>query len=692
MAIDEPGDRLLQGLPERRFRPELHGLRGLAILGVVLFHLFGDGRISGGIDLFLAVSGFLFTGMLLREAAERGGRIDAGRYFGRLARRILAPAALVVAATTALGLLALPFTRHAQLWAEARASLLYYENLELISSQLAYGAAGPETSPFQHFWSLSVQGQFYLVWPLVALLAVGIARRLRRSAAAVMAVLTGLILAGSFAYALYLGSVHQPEAYLATGTRLWQLAFGGLLALLGARLTLPRPVRGAAGWLGVLLVVSCGLVLDGAQLFPGPWSLWPLAGLALVLAAGGPEGGAADAPGTATRLLSGRVFSWVGDHSYALYLWHWPLLIFALELLDRESVGLGLAAVILSASFLLAWLTHRLVEVPLTRLPRGASRQRLRRLNRTSIAAGLLVLLAGGGAATAAIGSRPDPSAVAEASPVHPGAMVTAGAAAAPADVDPVPALDVLPSVRPDYYAWGCKQSAQQTPGTEEVLVCDDPNPPEEPRARVVVAGGSHAGHWVSAVRQVADRQDWEVLVVDRSSCPFGRLEGEDDPKCQEWQDNFVEWLRTADADLVITPGTRMDTKREFIMDEAPERWRQISETGTDVLLLRGTPRRFGHVSDCLAEGRASAECGPSTAQIAEQNPLELADLPEGVHAVDLLENVCPALREGGERCDAVVGNVVVWHDGHHLTNDFAASASPILEEKMREAVPALFR
>src|SRR5699024_2521487 len=228
-----PTTVLNRGLPERRYLPELHGIRGLALLGVVLFHLFGNGRTSGGIDIFLAVSGFLFTGMLLREAANSGGRIAPFRYLGSLVRRILVPAAIVVAATLLIGLAISPVTQHSQLWAEARASLLYFENFELINSQLAYGAAGPETSPFQHFWSLSVQGQFYLIWPLIAIAAVLIAKRLKTSAARIMGVLIGIIFIMSFVYAIYVGSYNQDEAYLMTTTRAWQLAFGGFLALAG---------------------------------------------------------------------------------------------------------------------------------------------------------------------------------------------------------------------------------------------------------------------------------------------------------------------------------------------------------------------------------------------------------------------------------------------------------------------------
>src|SRR5699024_12513224 len=143
-------------------------------------------RISGGIDIFLAVSGFLFTGMLLREAVICNGRIDFFQYFGRLVRCIFVPLAIVAVVTLVAGLLISPVTQHRQLWAEARAPLLYFENFELINSQLAYGAAGLETSPFQHIWSLSVQGQFYLLWTFVAILAVLLAKVLMTSAAILM--------------------------------------------------------------------------------------------------------------------------------------------------------------------------------------------------------------------------------------------------------------------------------------------------------------------------------------------------------------------------------------------------------------------------------------------------------------------------------------------------------------------------
>lgn len=460
-----------RGLPERRYLPELHGVRGLALVGVVLFHLFGNGRVSGGIDVFLAISGFLFTGMLLREAATSGGRIDLLKYFGRLVRRILAPAAIVVTTTLIAGIIISPVTKHVQLWTEARASLLYFENVELINSQLAYGAAGPETSPFQHFWSLSVQGQFYLLWPAIAIIAVLIAQRLRVSAIQVMTTLVGAVLLASFGYAIYVSSFNQDEAYLMTTTRMWQLAFGGLLALIVGATRLPVQYRAAAGWLGLTLIASTGFVLDGANQFPGPGALYPLAGLTLILISAGPK----DSQGTkhtASKFLSTTPLKWIGDRAYGLYLWHWPLLIYYMELRGRDAIGWRGALVVLAITVALAVLTHRYVEQPLKERygrRRGGSTSRMDR-NALVVAAGFL-LVAGTGASV--ILQQP-PSTDAHDGwdwVNYPGASYILSQVSPP-DVPPLPELAGISEHRPSYATTGCGQKRGNDPGTDVITVC----------------------------------------------------------------------------------------------------------------------------------------------------------------------------------------------------------------------------
>lgn len=681
---------LSRRLPERRYLPELHGVRGLALLGVVLFHLFGNGRTSGGIDIFLAVTGFLFTGMLLREATASGGSVDPFKYFGRLFRRIFIPAALVASITLIAGLLISPVTERSQLWAEARASLLYFENFELINSQLAYGAAGPDTSPFQHFWSLSVQGQFYLVWPLVAIIAVILAKKARTSAAHVMGVLATCIFIASFSYAIYVGSFNQDEAYLMTTTRAWQLAIGALLALAGSAIRLPKSLRWPAGWIGVVLIVTCGLALDGAQLFPGPWALWPLAGLALILMAAGPTGGNNDPRGSATHFLSNKPLAWIGDHAYGLYLWHWPLLIFYMEIRDREAIGVRGAIVILTVTVILAMLMHRYVEQPLQQVTKKARPSRLRSTNKITVAAGV-ALIALAGTTTTALAPKP---ADIEASyngldeTSYPGAAQYFNSQPLP-KAEPFPALEQIDDYKADYTKRGCNQGPG--PGRDEVKVCEDENAPENPTATVVLAGGSHAGHLEGAFKKLGQKYGWEVLVITKSRCDFGIEENLQDSWCDIWGDNLIEWFSANEVDLVVTPGTRMD-EPEYVLDRAPLWWDKIAATDTNLMLVRGMPRG-DNIPECLAEGGTSQECGFSKDVFAETNPLTDFNLPENVQQVDVSPYVCPQLENPAtEHCDGIVGNIVVSYDTNHLTSVFSRSLAPAFEEEMKDAAPYLFK
>nr|WP_237559160.1 acyltransferase [Corynebacterium renale] len=244
------------------------------------------------------------------------------------------------------------------------ASLLYYQNWELAGQGQEYGAASATASPLQHIWSMSVQGQFYVVIILVASVLVLLRRRGvgARVAGPVLVVVT----AASFAYAWYLHHAAQALNYYSTFSRMWELTGGACLALYAPawRERLTQSIQAWAAGVGLFMVLSTGVLLDGASVFPGPATLYPVIGTALLIVGGGPV----------ARALASRFPRWLGQIAYPLYMWHWPLLIVGTSISGNESPSILLGCVVVGASLVLADLTHRLVERPLqqkARRPNG---------------------------------------------------------------------------------------------------------------------------------------------------------------------------------------------------------------------------------------------------------------------------------------------------------------------------------
>lgn len=319
-----------------RYRPELHGLRGVAIGLVMLYHVW-SGRVSGGVDVFLFLSAFLLTGSFVRRA-EAGRGLRPVAYWAKTFKRLLPPTVVVSLATLTAVITLLEPERWMPALTDAMGSVGQVENWVLIHRDVDYYAAdvgGP--SPFQHFWSLSIQGQIFLIWPVLIAVTVAIARRFRVRVSMALLVVFSMVLLTSLAWSVYSTSVQQQVAYFDTRTRAWEFAAGSVLALLLPSLErrraagAHRAIRVALGWCGLLALVLCGLLVDVRGAFPGWIALWPLGAAALVLLAGD-----TGHPLSVDRMLSTRPARILGDISYALYLVHWPLLTIALALLGRE--------------------------------------------------------------------------------------------------------------------------------------------------------------------------------------------------------------------------------------------------------------------------------------------------------------------------------------------------------------------
>ncbi|MFP5023231.1 acyltransferase family protein [Pseudonocardia phyllosphaerae] len=670
--------RAATGTERPRFRPELQGLRALAAVLVVVYHVW-VGRVSGGVDVFFVITGFLITGGLYRAAGR--DRIRLRSTWTRQLSRLLPAITVVLAASVVAGALVLPESRWLQTVRETVASLLFLENWQLAHDAVDYAARGNSESIVQHFWSLAIQGQFYLVWPLlvgaVALVARQRGADLHRLLSGTLAVVGGV----SLAYSVYLTIVDQPLAYFHSLTRVWEFALGGLLALWISRLetrpVLTPGVRASLGWVGVVLLVTCGAVLTVERAFPGYAALWPTMAAVLVLLAGrsGHRLGA-------DRLLSGPVLRSLGDVSFPLYLWHWPILTLTLVYTGRDHLGPYSGGAVIALSLVLAYATHRLVERPLQQAG-------TRRALRISLVFALVVLL--GCAGWAGLALVRSSTQVEAGTATHPGATVLDPSAG----VTDVPEAELTPTLvkASDDWSyrrgvWQCAPSA--APERQDVEVCHIPAPGPGPAAkRVAVVGDSHAQQFVATMMPVAAQKNWEIIGMFRGACPFSTTSDTDpnDAGCVDWNAKAADELAAERPDAVIgmatrdvRPGGREQTPAGFV-----GAWWKMHDAGIPVIAVRDNPRPDFNVPDCVGrEGRNAESCAiPRSA--AYENPAPytmIPDVPPNVSFLDMADGICTATT-----CPSEVGNVLVYMDDNHLTASYAETLAPRLARHTETAL-----
>ena len=331
-------------------------MRAVAILLVIAFHIGLPGVPGGfvGVDVFFVISGFLITGFVVR-ARQQGGVLDLTDFYARRVRRLLPAGWLVLIAAAAVSLALPPGDRHPSFLSAALSAAGYVSNLHFINAQFDYFDAEVGRNPLLHTWSLGVEAQFYLLWPLLLGWVAKPGKRLWIAIAVVLAL--------SLAASILLTPVNPAAAYFGLPTRAWQFAAGGLLA--AAPQVIPPRLGHILGAAGLAVIVATAALLSRQTLFPGWAAIWPVIGACAVIS--GARGG-----GPINRLLGSPPFQAIGKVSYGWYLWHWPMLIFAAVL--APGLGLGGRAAVALAALGVAALSYRFVETPIRRSRALASR------------------------------------------------------------------------------------------------------------------------------------------------------------------------------------------------------------------------------------------------------------------------------------------------------------------------------
>ncbi len=687
-----PGSNPNEAEAGRRFRPDIEGLRAVAIIAVLLCHA-GVPFLAGGyvgVDVFFVISGFLITRLLVGEL-EGTGTISLRGFYARRAKRLLPLSAVLLATVAVLSMLLLSPLRNTEVSGDIVSAALYVANWHFAAQSVDYFAQGLEPSPVLHLWSLAIEEQFYLVWPGMILLSTWFWRRRGGAVRPAIWTVLALVFVASLVYGVVLTDQKPAFAYFSTFARAWELGLGAALALVGT-VRLSRLAAFALGWAGLAAIVYASFAFDANTTFPGTAALVPTLGAAALILSGTALVAGAGSVTTVKvgvgSLLSLGPVRYVGRISYSWYLWHWPLIVFAAAIWGpRISVGLGLAAV--AVSWVPTHLTHTLIEDPVRRAPG------LRRLPNRAIALGLACTVVAVGVGIGLRAAQPE--------------MRTArlgdvrGAAALPEQPTP---QETATALRPNplraradrsegFYS-GCMVGIEGTNSNK--CLFGDPNG----KRTLILFGDSHAMQYFPALDELAEMRHWRLIELTKAECPPEELEvrsmveDREYSQCDEWRQSALERIEDGDenttvvmsGDTVYVPyGPNGEELAGRAAAEAMEAGylrtlKRIKAAGPKAVVIRDTPASSQDVPSCVSEDITHlARCAFPRPHEWDREYDVRAAKRSGTHLIDLDGEICP-----GEICRAVIGNALVYRDKSHLTATFARTLEPMIETDLRKA------
>lgn len=707
-----------------KHRRDIEGLRAVAVIAVLLFHFGVPGTEGGfiGVDVFFVISGFLITSLLVAERTG-SGRISLLDFYTRRIRRLLPISATVLTATALAAAMWLEPTRLADLARDIRAAATFTVNMVFAGRGTDYLGAELPPSPIQHYWSLAVEEQFYMVWPaLIAAVTIG-ARNVRARVAATMVVVVVL----SLSMSVLLTGSHPSWSFFGLHTRAWELGVGSLLAVVsrGVR-RVPEERRVLISWSGLAVIAICTMTFGNVTGFPGWIALVPVLATCAVLL-GGDESSRGP-----VRLLGHPFMQWVGQRSYSLYLWHWPALIIAEAHVGDELTVVQRLAV-LSITVGLADLGYRFVENPVRRSSSLIVNSRASLV----VGAGLVVMGLGTSAVLAAyepdvstgvIASAPTfaPVTTASASSTSPSTVAAStsdttisdttavsSTTTAPEPVDyismqgtaPIQAIvdSVANQVVPDnleppllsaqydtsvVYENGCHQYYDSEVKAD--CVFGDPNG----AITIALWGDSHAAQWFEALNAIGIEQGWRFLSITQGSCPFLDVitysfnDQANNNFCAPWRSSVREYLKSEGVDVVLM--SQYYSLKDSVDRAAikPDVWASqlgplldgLRADGIEPVVLGDTPDPPDDVPKCVSNRRTSVQsCAPgrsTDADRAVEEVIRATTVEREVSFVEPRRWLC-----SNDVCPVIVGNLLVYRDGHHLSNRFMKWLTPVVAD-----------
>ena len=693
-ASDYPLEEFIES---RGFRPEIQGLRAFAVLLVVLYHVW-FGKVSGGVDVFLFISAFLLSLSFMRKINE-GKPLNLFNYWLHVFQRLLPVATVVIAGTTIASFFVLAPSRWAQTVTDAKSSLFYFQNWNLAFSSVDYYAQNASVkSPFQHFWSLSIQGQIFIIWPLLFAAVAYFVHRFRGNLFTTAVFVFNTVFVASLTFSIVETGTNQGFAYFDTRTRLWEFAIGTLLAMLTLKWKAPEKARVVMGWVGIIGLVTCGAILPVERAFPGYLALWPVLSGALVIMAG-----RTNSRWGIDRLLVSAPLQNLGNISYALYLVHWPILILYSSAVGTSRVNVIEGTIIILVSIGLAWLLIRFVEKPLRYrkdpfVPWLMMKMRFKTIFSVKtwadqLAFILAIFLVAGvplAAAQTWIGYRNTQSEqnaelqVQTASENYPGARAIGGAQQGLID-NPIPSGG---DVKAQYEGLSDPCTGVFAPSDPALAkYCNVQKYGPEDAPLTMVIGNSHAEQALSIFKPIAEQTKTNLQTYLLGGCQYPVRSVNAGNECSEFNTKMTEEIIKRKPQTVVFIATiaqarSNDERADPSLDETV---RRLTEAGIQVIGLRDNPRFEYNIYECAQKaGTDKSSCArPASDKYAAENPAkEIFDKyrDQGAVMVDLKDLYCP---DG--MCSPVVGNIYVYFDDNHVSKTYGRTMAQEVFQRAAE-------
>ncbi len=652
-------------VPTLRHRDDLQGLRALAVLLVVLDHG-GVPFLQGGyvgVDVFFVLSGYLITGLLLRQAG-RDGRVRLTDFYVRRARRILPAAVLTLVVTDLVAHQLLNLVRAREAVSDSVWAAFFMANVHFAREGSDYFAQGQPPSPVQHYWTLAVEEQFYLVWPVVlaGVLAVPFLRRR----------LLWIVLAAagaSLAWSIHSTTTDATYAYYSTATRAWELALGAALAIAAPRL------RGAAAWLGLACICAAAVAFSSSTPFPGYAALLPTIGAALVIAA---------SPGRASRLLSLAPFRYVGDRSYAFYLWHWPVLVIAAEYVGHD-LSLVVRLGLLAGAFGLSILSYGLYENPIRQMrwrpQTGALLWPASAAVILAVAVPILVSLNARATriSTAAAAVRPaelvrETTAARSSWKPLPAVLDAVNAAKRGAAL-PWPLTPAVTDLRNDLFAFPSGCSARQGETTSKICRLGG----TDATKTLVVFGDSHAEMWMPPVLRMAKRDAWTVVPFVKVGCVSSSWTHRSWP-CGIWYRWAINRAAALHPQATLVVGSWAGSRTPVAAVKGVTGLiRDARSFSASTIVVGDSPHQHRNPVDCLlATGASMRTCSSKATLVELQTDASVAAAAAKAHVgfMNVTGWFCAHASSVAVLCPMVVNRTIGWIDQGHISSTYGLELS----------------